>query len=164
MSRPASVEEGATGSVEEVFTELAAIAAPMPIYGWTEVPSGMDVAPRWLPVVEEQDPAAYDGPAFDNPRVSGTTGTDPEIRLVLTYNAGWLEVVENFRGDLGDVAGSAGGRWGWATRIAVRGHGGHPGQWSDGGRWYGVFARQVAAQELVPLALSMKPVSAGGSR
>ena len=78
---------------------------------------------------------------------------DPEIQLVLTYRGGWLVVVENFRGDLGDVSGSEAPLGMSRPLYAV--NEGSLVQWSDGGRWYGVFGRQVPNDELVALALSM---------
>jgi hypothetical protein len=163
-TQSASLDSGATNSIADVFVELARVAAPMPIYGWKMAPEGMGLVSHWLPLLEQQDPASYDGSSVDNPRVSSGNGRDPEIQVVLTYRGGWVVVVENFRGDLGDVTGTDVGAVGGRAATLYEVNGGHLVQWSDGGRWYGVFGRQVPTEELVALALSMVPPPAGVSR
>jgi hypothetical protein len=143
-----------------VFVDLARAVAPMPIYGLEELPAGTAIPEEWWPVLEVQSPAAYYGPATANPRVlGGGDGFDPEVQLLLGYGDGWLLIVENFRGDLGDVTGT---EVGWvregaaATMYDV--NGGTLVQWSDGGRWYGVFGRDVPREDVAKIALRMKVV------
>lgn len=145
----------AEGAIAQVFAELAQAAAPMPVYGLAALPEGVSLAPTWLPVIEASDPGSYEGEARPNPFVSGAPGADPEIQIILECGEGWLVIVENFRGDLGDVVGqdteAAGGKEARLYEVA----GGLLVQWSDGGRWYGVFGRDVPREQVITLAESL---------
>ena len=145
-----------------VFAHLARTATPMPVYGWTKEPEGIQLRATWLPVIEDEDPASYQGPAVSNPRVDAAPGVDPQIQVVFGHGSGWIVVVENFRGDLGDVTGrEVGAVGGHGASLYEDVNGGNLVQWSDGGRWYGLFGRGVPTEELVPLALTMTLISGG---
>lgn len=137
------------------FVDLARAVGPMPVYGLNELPAGVTVAADWWPVVDVEDPSQYGGPAVANPRVSGELGTEPEAQLVLEHPDGWIVVLENFRGDLGDVAGENVGEIGGNVAALYEVNGGILVQWSDGGRWYGVLARGMPAESVVEISLKM---------
>jgi hypothetical protein len=83
--------------------------------------------------------------------------------VVFSRGTGWIVVVENFRGDLGDVTGrEVGSVGGHGATLYENVNGGTLVQWSDGGRWYGVFGRDVPTEEVVSLALGMGLVSGSG--
>ena len=98
-------------------------------------------------------PADYDGPVISNPRITGESPGTREVELVLTMGEGWLMVVENFRGDLGDVGGRPVGQVGGHTARLYVLDGGSLVQWSDEGAWYGVFGRGVAPSDVIRVAL-----------
>lgn len=101
-------------------------------------------------------PEDYTGVEVPNPRVDESNGRAVAAQVVLQVERGWLAVLENFRGDLGDVTGENVG--------AVQGHqaklyavsGGTVVQWSDEGMWYAVFGRDVPVSEVTKVALSME--------
>ena len=163
-TQPVGMSTGEGRSISTVFADLTGIAGSMPVYGWTDAPEGVTLVADWLPVIDQQQPDEYQGPAVANPRISGGGGYDPEIQVVLSYKGGWLVVVENFRGDLGDVTGTDVGAISGHAAALYAVNGGYLVQWSDGGRWYGVFGRGVENEQLVALALRMVPLPAVGSR
>ena len=84
-----------------------------------------------------------------------------QVQLVLQVGDGWAVLVENFRGDLGDVEGKFVGEVGDHVANLYSVAGGRLVQWSDGGRWYGVFGRGLSDAELVRLALETQVISPG---
>jgi hypothetical protein len=78
---------------------------------------------------------------------------DPEAEMVFSYQGGWLVLVENFRGDLGETPGSPVGNVGGEPAAVYSVNGGVLVQWSHDGRWYGLFGRGVAQEKVVALAL-----------
>ena len=150
-------------SVDEVFGRLAASVRPMTVFAPTVLPDGAALAAHWLPVVRSSDPQAYDGPEQDNPQVVGV-GADSEIQVVFQAGRGWLVVIENFHGDLGDVTGTPVGSVAGNAAVLFEVNGGELVQWSKDGLWYGVFGRGVSRDALVVAALGMKVVSAESPR
>jgi len=142
----------------QVFLDIAEALAPVRVYGWPEFPEGFAVAGAWWPVLECEDPQDYKGAPRANPWV-GQDQVEPEAQLVLTAGEGWLVVLENFRGDLGDVAGRPVGKVGANAAVLYETNGGVLVQWSDTGRWYGVFGRAVASDLVIDGALRMQPVA-----
>jgi hypothetical protein len=157
---PESAPSAAAAVFAPLFVNLAESVAPMPVYGLAEIPAGAAVPAEWLPVIDLDDPAAYEGPVTPNPRVLGGDGRGPEAQLVLQYEDGWLVLVANFRGDLGDVTGSEIGTIGGHAARLHEVNGGLLVQWSDGGRWYGVFGRGLAPDIVVDIALQMQVIPA----
>jgi hypothetical protein len=157
-STTASVGVSAEGGseAEGVFADLAQALAPMPVYGLDELPSGVIMAPEWWPVVEIEVPSEYDGPAIANPRVSGEGEIDQEVQIVFSDGDGWVVVLENFRGDVGDVDGESAGTVAGNVATLYEVNGGVLVQWSDDGRWYGVFGRGVSEADVVEMAVSMR--------
>jgi hypothetical protein len=143
-----------------VFTELAKALPGVPIYGPAELPAGVIVASDWWPVLETEGPEKYQGPVVSNPRVDDGDAGDAEVQVVLQAGEGWLLVVEDFRGDLGDVTGEAVGEVDGHAATLYEINGGQLVQWSDSGRWYGVFGRGVPEDLVVATALSMHLVIA----
>jgi hypothetical protein len=146
--------------VGQVFVDLARSVAPMPVYGVSELPDEVTVPPEWWPAVDCDTPSDYEGPVVLNPRVSIAGEAEPEIQLLLSHPDGWLVVVENFRGDLGDVSGERVGSVDGNVATLYTVNGGLLVQWSVGGRWYGVFGRGVSKEYIVQIALEMRPVDA----
>jgi len=138
-----------------IYEQLAALVAPAHIYAPTTLPDGAERAASWLPVIDSTDPALYDGPLRTNPYVMGS-GVDAEIQVVYTLDSGWIVVVENFLGDLGDVNGESVGEVGGHPATFYSVNGGDLVQWSDGGRWYGVFGRGVGSGAVLATALGMR--------
>jgi hypothetical protein len=140
--------------VEEVFAALAG-AHSITIFAPTYLPAGAVVADRWFPVIGSSDPASYQGQVAANPRIVGS-GPDVEIEVVLEVGEGWLAVLENFRGDLGDVSGSPVGTVAGNPATVFDINGGHLVQWSLDGLWYGVFGRGVSRDAMIAVALGMQ--------
>jgi len=136
------------------FDGMRAAMAPVPVFGLLELPEGVQVADGWWPVVEASPSGSTSTEA--NPRVSGQGGAEPEAQLVLTYEDGWLVVLENVRGDLGDVVGEPVGSIAGAQASLYEVNGGWLVQWGYEGRWYGVFGRDVPQEVVTALALEMK--------
>ncbi len=144
-----------TDHATAVFAEVAKAVPAIPIYGPSQLPVGVTVASDWWPVLEAERPEAYQGPAVGNPRIDhGDTGAST-VQVVLQAGEGWLVVLENFRGDLGDVTGEPAGEVDGHTATLYELNGGHLVQWSDSGRWYGVFGRGVPEDMVVATAFSM---------
>ena len=140
--------------VPTVFTEMASSMGGVPVFAVVDLPEGAVLAESWLPVIEETDgqSTTESGP---NPRIVGAGGEEPEGQLVLEYGNGWLVVIENFRGDLGDVVGDEVGKVAGQSACLYEVNGGWLVQWSFEGRWYGVFGRDVETDAVVSLALKM---------
>jgi hypothetical protein len=149
--------------VEQIFTDLAVVTAPMPVYGLTELPAGVSVAGEWWPVVDMEDPDQYEGEPKDNPLVTGGEGSELQAQVVLDCEDGWLVILENFRGDLGDVSGDSVGVVAGRSATLYEVNGGSLVQWSDGGRWYGVFGRGVSADQVIETALELEVVEVNGA-
>jgi len=147
-----------------IFAELARELAPVPVYGFRELPQGSTLAEHWWPIVEVESEEDYAGPLETNPAVRGLGGTEPEAQILFNFGQGSLAVLENFRGDLGDVRGALVGSveqhpaslYEIGDAILV--------QWSDAGRWYGLFGRGVPQEQLKTLALAMQTVPSEDSR
>jgi hypothetical protein len=146
-----------------VFGDLADALAPMAVYGPAELPPGAAVAEKWWPVLEGGSDTDYQGPTV-NPRVLSAQGADPEAEVLLSCGQGWLLVLEDFRGDLGDVSGEAVGSVAGRAAYLYGVNGGWLVQWSDGGRWYGVFGRGMTRETVIDTALCMVVVEAGGPK
>jgi hypothetical protein len=136
----------------EALRDLALRVAPMPVYGWEETPPGVEILARWLPVIEETEPVPDTGFPEANPRVVGEGRADPEAQVVFGYEGGWLVLVENFRGDLGETPGTSLSDVAGKAAAVYSVNGGVLVQWSDDGRWYGLFGRGVASANVVSLA------------
>jgi hypothetical protein len=146
------------GDIAALFGELAAAAAPMTVFTPTYLPADATLGEHWLPVIDSPKPEGYAGPPVSNPQVLGS-GADSEIQVILRSGEGWLAIIENFRGDLGDVSGSPVGSVAGNTAMLYEVNGGDLVQWSQDGLWYGVFGRGVSRDETMAVALGMQPVS-----
>ncbi len=113
------------------------------------------MAGTWVPVISSADPGSYDGPQRRNPYVVGT-GLEAEVQVVYRVGAGWLVIIENFRGDLGDVTGENVGSVGDSPATLFSVNGGELVQWGNNGCWYGVFGRGLAREVILAAALGMK--------
>ncbi len=142
-------------SVHECFAALAARMAPVAVYAPAGLPMSARVDAEYFPLLTCVEPSEYQGPKQPNPLVTGSVDQASAEVLVRTDEA-WMVFLENFRGDLGDVSG---------THVGdVQGHpahsyeiaGGVVVQWSDTGRWYGVFSRDIPAEQLAQIALDMR--------
>jgi hypothetical protein len=154
-----SVTSAQSEDVDGLFAELAATSQPMTIFAPTALPEDAVLADRWFPVLESQDSGAYDGPPAGNPQVLGS-GADSEIQVIFQAGDGWLAILENFRGDLGDVTGTPVGFVAGNAATLYEVNGGELVQWSQDGRWYGVFGRGIGKDDTVAIALGMQPRSA----
>jgi hypothetical protein len=143
--------------VKDIFAALAE-AQPIAIFAPTQLPDGAALARQWLPVIESHDPASYEGGPESNPRVVGS-GLDAEIQVIFKVGGGWLAIIQNFRGDLGDVSGSPVGAVAGSPATVYQINGGHLVQWARDGLWYGVFGRGMSRDATIALALGMQVVS-----
>lgn len=146
---------------EKVFVNLAVGAEPMVVFAPTTLPEGAVLREEWWPVVEVANPDSYEGPSEPNPRVLGS-GSEAEIQVLFQVDAGWLVILENFQGDLGDVTGRPVGEVAGNPAVLYEVNGGRLVQWSQNGLWYGVFGRGIAEQDLIETALGMQPLPPGG--
>lgn len=138
-----------------VYLTLAEELSPICVYAPTYLPAGAALADCWWPVLELAHREDYEGPVAGNPRVdTAETGRSGSAEVLYQLGEGWLLMVENFRGDLGDivgeVVGSVNGRQ--VTKYVFDGC--VVAQWSEEGCWYAVFARNVDEAEVVKVALS----------
>jgi hypothetical protein len=138
-----------------IFEELAVALAPMPVYGLRQLPAGVSVAELWWPVIELESPDEYQGEKTVNPWMVQSPEADPQAQVVLEVDEGWAVVFANFRGDLGDVQGEPVGSVGGHDAFLFEVNGGVLAQWSDGGRWYGVFGRNVSREAVASLVGQM---------
>lgn len=155
----ACAEEPVTDNAANVFHDLARTMDPIPVYGLSELPEGASLADEWWPILEYETGGAYSGSDVANPHVTDAGQADCEAQVLLTLEAGTVAVLENYRGDLGDVTGLEVGRVGEQTATLYEVNGGLLVQWSDAGCWYGVFSRVLSEEEIMALALSMRVVS-----
>lgn len=157
-SSPSVGRSGA--AVDAVFETIAERVHPMPVYAPGPLPSGVTPADEWWPLLSGGAPGdAGEGAGRDNPRFGGADPGPQEVQVLLSAGYGaWVMVVENFRGDLGDVDGDPVGDVGGHPAAAYEMDGGCLIQWSDGGLWYGCFGRNVPRATLVDLALGMSVI------
>jgi hypothetical protein len=148
-------------SIAQVFAQIAEVMAPAPTYEMTEIPSRTAVAATWWPVLFMAAPTDYEGAVVSNPRIGGEGPGEQEVQLVLGMGGGWLVILENFRGDLGDVSGLPVGQVAGRDATLYELNGGSLVQWSDQGAWYGVFGRGLPTTDIVRIALSMKRIARG---
>jgi hypothetical protein len=148
-------------SITEAFAQIAEVTAPAPTYGIAEIPSKMAVAATWWPVLFMAAPTDYEGPLVSNPRITGEGPGELEVQLVLAMGGGWLVILQNFRGDLGDVSGLPVGQVAGCDATLYELNGGSLVQWSDQGAWYGVFGRGLPTADIVRIALGMTRVARG---
>jgi hypothetical protein len=141
-------------TVAGVFADIAQSLSPLVIFAPSEVPDAVELAPQWLPVLDSSDPAADGQPRKANPSIVGE-GEDAEVQVVLTAGGGWMVVIENFHGDLGDVSGKEVGKVDGIPAYSFEVNGGELIQWSFDGKWYGVFGRGVSKGAILALALGM---------
>jgi hypothetical protein len=155
-STSASMEPGSSQSeIARLFAELTRELAPLPVYGLEELPAQASIPAEWWPAASTDSPSAYDGPQVPNPWVSDSPPGTQEAQVLLKLGDGWLMVIENLRGDLGDVQGDAVGNVAGRPATLYELPGGVLVQWSDQGAWYGVFGRGVDADTVVRTALSL---------
>ncbi len=143
--------QGMGGAVDELFISLAEANPLLEMFYPTYLPPGAELAESWWPMTELRDPSEYNGPRYDNPRVIGQ-GADAQVEVLYRLPQGWLVVLENFHGDVGETPGE--------TVPAVAGcpaklfevNEGILIQWQKHGLWYGVFGRGVPQEELLKVA------------
>jgi hypothetical protein len=142
-------------SIHSVFQAVKDEIAPVTVYEPTYLPLGTAVAASWMPLTEISNSQTSTNAVAPNPRIDVVSGS---AEVVLAYGSGWLGIMENYRGDLGDMQGKSVG--------AVAGHDAYlysqdatsVVQWSDGGRWYAVIGRDISAEEVTKVALGMRAV------
>lgn len=154
---PAASDEGvARSEIAGLFADLACELAPLPVYGLGELPTQVSIASEWWPAISMDSPSAYEGPRRPNPWVSDSPAGTREAQVLLRMGEGWLVIIENFRGDLGDVRGvSAGSVAGRPAMLFELAQGVVLVQWSDRGAWYSVLGRGVDADDVVRTANSL---------
>jgi hypothetical protein len=142
--------------VKALFSDLSHALAPVVVYAPSYLPAGASITAAWWPVLEVADPGDYHGPEFSNPRVDAGEGSPAAAQVVIQIGNGWLAILENFRGDLGDVEGEVVGEiQGHVAKMYVVNECAVV-QWSDAGRWYAVVGRAVPVAEVVTVAVSMQ--------
>lgn len=152
----------ASGTVDSLFAGLGTRLAPIPVYAPTFLPADASLVEEWWPVTEMEAPSQYSGPPIDNPRIDSVDGVAVSAQVVLQVGDGWLMFLDNFRGDLGDVTGRnvATVEGNQATGYDIQG--GFLVQWSDGGRWYGVFGRNMDSSIVEKVVAGMVQVGPNG--
>jgi len=142
----------------EEFVSVAKKLAPVPVFGLRVLPAEMEVVDYWWPVVDVESPEQYQGPQVANPRIDHERTDQPEAQILLRWGNGWVVLLENFRGDVGLTSGEDVGLVAGHKAMLYRINGGLLIQWSEDGRWYGLFARTVPEEELKRLALQVEKV------
>jgi hypothetical protein len=146
------------GSVARAFATAEAGAEGLRLYAPTLLPLSTVAPDTWWPISEVDSPAAYAGPRVPNPRLLPEEGSPPEIRVALKSSDGWLEIIENVRGDLGDVKGTSIGTISGHQAALYAVGGSYCVQWSDSGIWYAVFARGWSEEDVREVALDLRPL------
>jgi hypothetical protein len=139
---------------DAAFNDLAEALAPIPIFALADIPTGIAVAPNWWPVIDGGSSSESSNQGA-NPRIVGGGQEEPEGQLILACKDGWLAVIANFGGDLGDVSGERVGSIAAEPAYLYEVNGGWLVQWSHDGRWYGLFGRGVSKELVASTALSM---------
>jgi hypothetical protein len=155
LSTSGSSVTGTPRDVDALFATLAAGAEPMTIFGPTYLPEDAVLSEEWWPVIEQESPGEYAGPPVSNPQIIGSGGGS-EIQVIFQTGDGWLAILENFRGDLGDVTGEVVGAVESNPASLYEVNGGALVQWSKDGLWYGVFGRGATQQDVEAVALGMR--------
>lgn len=146
-------------SLQSVFQNIASKLAPMKTYAISP-PEGFSLADKWWPVAEVSGPEEYFGASIENPKIDVRKSGMGSAEVVFEGASGWLEVLDNYRGDLGDIQGKSVGK--------VKGHAASLYQvggalvvlWNESGMWYAVVGRGVTQDELVAVSLAATEVSA----
>ncbi len=140
----------------DLFSDLSRRLAPAAVYVPTYLPEEATLAEAWWPVMEVAGPEDYHGAEQSNPRVDDADGRAVTAQILFRVGEGWLAVLENYRGDVGDIVGrDVGEIQGHTARLYIL-NGGVAVQWSDAGLWYIVFGRQLSQTEVIKVALSME--------
>lgn len=166
-SRPPGTDCGYDSSlatqsgVGELFARLACEVAPMSVFGLSDLAPEMSIPEEWWPVLDTRSPTEYRGPIVGNPRITGDQPGEHEVQVLLRSGGGWLAILENFRGDLGETAGRAVGTVEGRPAVLYQVNGGSLVQWSDEGRWYGVFGRGLSDEEVISAAHALSVVKLG---
>lgn len=147
-------EQAIAADVRSCFADLVAIMAPARVFAPTWLPPGATLANGYWPVFSALEPPVSTDGLLPNPYISGTSAL-PSAEILLSVDDGWLLFLQNFRGDLGDIAGvSLGEVAGYPARVYEIGSGKLV-QWSADGCWYGVFARGKTTALIDSVALNM---------
>jgi hypothetical protein len=150
------------GDSGDLFASLAAAYPSLPLFAPTYLPEGAKLTDSWWPVTELARPDEYEGPALHNPRVLDE-GASPEIQVLFQVGEGWLMVLENFRGDVGETPGRKVGEVSGQPATLYQINGGTLIQWQHEGMWYGVFSRGLSAEESARVAAGMELVAAAAA-
>jgi hypothetical protein len=159
VSTQAETDAGQSG-ISQLFAELARELAPLPVYGLAELPPGGSIPAEWWPAVSIDSPSSCDGSTGPNPWVSESPPGAKEAQVLLRLREGWLMIVENFRGDVGDAQGVAVGEVEGRPASLFELPGGTLIQWSDKGAWYGVFGRGVTVEDVIETAHALHLIDA----
>ena len=110
-------------------------------------------------MVESRIPAVR-RTALGNPRVLGS-GAEAEIQVMFRAGEGWLAILENFRGDLGDVSGTPVGSVAGNPATLYEINGGELDPVEPGWALVRGVRTRRRARELIAVALGMQPAPAG---
>lgn len=141
--------------VQDAFASLALSAQPLAVFAPTYLPAGAVLAESWWPMVEWEDPSAYPGPLQPNPYLM-EDGSLPQAEVIVQSGNGWIDFLQNFRGDVGDSVRNDVGEVAGLPAALFAISGGSLVQWQYEGLWYGVFARGVAEEDLLRVAGGMR--------
>ncbi len=158
LAPPTSENEGVNRTADELFVSLAKANPLLEMFHPTYLPPGAELAESWWPMTELADPSEYNGPHYDNPRVIGQDA-DTQVEVLYRLPQGWLVVLENFRGDVGETPGEAVPQVAGCPAKLFDINGGTLIQWQNAGLWYGVFGRGVPREELLKVGAGMRRLS-----
>jgi len=146
------------GSVARAFAAAEAGADGLRVYAPTLLPNSTVALDTWWPISEVDSPGSYAGPQVSNPHILSEEGGLPEIRVALKSSDGWLEIIENVRGDLGDIEGTSIGTISGHQATLYVMEGCYCVQWSDQEIWYALFARGWSEEDIRVVALDLRPL------
>lgn len=143
------------GALVNAFSEAASALAPVPVYAPTVLPPGSALAPGWWSLLTEDHPPPPADSTLANPRLVRDSA-EPQAEILVETPDGWIVFLQNFRGDLGDVQGEPAGEVCGHALMLYHMAGGILAQWSDGGRWYGIFGKGEVTEQLSAIACTMR--------
>ena len=152
-------EANASEEVMALFAALATQMDPIPVYVPTYLPGGAVLAEKGWPSIASDTLLGPSPLELTNPQVDRDEVGNPVTSQVLfSIGDGYLAVIANLRGDLGDVPNNKICEIeGNPVSLYSQGDD-HIIQWSDSDMWNVLMAKGISADELLKIALGLERI------